>query len=202
MSCAHEPVLMEEVLTVFREGAPRQRILDGTVGGGGHAAALLEACPGAELLGIDRDAEALAAAAIALARFGKRAHLVQGTFSEMAQCLKTLGWTSVDGILLDLGVSSHQLDTAARGFSHRADGPLDMRMDRRGRRTASGLLNQASEAELARIFRDYGEEPSARTLAREVVRRREARPWIGRTRRAGCASPRRRRPGCRCPPLP
>jgi len=177
MSFVHESVLLQEVLTVFREGAPRQRLLDGTVGGGGHAAALLDACPGAELLGIDRDADALAAAASALARFGERVHLMQGTFSEMAQCAKELGWKSVDGILLDLGVSSHQLDTAARGFSHRADGPLDMRMDRRERRTASGLLNQASETELVRIFRDYGEEPSARALAREIVRRREERPW-------------------------
>jgi 16S rRNA (cytosine1402-N4)-methyltransferase len=138
---------------------------------------LLAALPAAELLGIDRDPDALVAAAATLAPFTDRVHLVQGTFSEMPRFAKARKWTAVDGILLDLGVSSHQVDTPLRGFSHRTDGPLDMRMDRRGRCTASVLLNQASAAELERIFREYGEEPNARSLAREIVRRRESRPW-------------------------
>jgi len=176
MSFRHEPVLLAQVRSFLALPTAR-RFIDGTVGGGGHAAALLEAVPGSELLGIDRDEDALAAAAERLAPFGSRIHLVRSRFSGMAQRAAELGWDRTDGILLDLGISSPQIDTPARGFAHRRDGPLDMRMDCRERVTAAAILNQADEHELARILREYGEEPQARRIAREIVRRRHSRPW-------------------------
>jgi 16S rRNA (cytosine1402-N4)-methyltransferase len=176
MTFQHEPVLVEPVLELLQP-RPGGHYLDGTVGGGGHAAALLTAAPDAHLLGLDQDDEALAAAAARLAPFGDRVTLRRARYSTMADVAHQLGWNQVDGILLDIGVSSHQINTPIRGFAHRFDGPLDMRMDRRQSLTASGLLNHTSEEELARIFRDYGEEPRARALAHAVaVRRREA-PW-------------------------
>lgn len=176
MSFRHEPVLLAQVRE-FLALPTAKRFIDGTVGSGGHAAALLEAVPESELLGIDRDEDALAAAAERLAPFGDRVRLQRGRFSEMTALAAGLGWDAADAILLDLGVSSHQIDTAARGFAHRLDGPLDMRMDRRTRVTAATLLNETDEAELARLFRAYGEEPRARQIAREIVRRRQSRPW-------------------------
>ena len=176
MSFSHEPVLLAQVRSFLALPTAR-RFIDGTVGGGGHAAAVLEAVPGSELLGLDRDKEALAAAAERLASFGSRVHLVHSRFSGMAQAAAELGWDRADGILLDLGISSHQIDTPERGFAHRQDGPLDMRMDRRERVTAATILNEANEHELARILREYGEEPQAWRIAREIVTRRRSRPW-------------------------
>jgi 16S rRNA (cytosine1402-N4)-methyltransferase len=173
----HIPVMVQEVADFLAQRQAR-RFVDGTVGGGGHAEVLLEAIPDSELLGIDRDADALAAAAERLQRFGERVSLVQGDYSTMAAVAAERGWSEVDGVLLDLGVSSHQLDTPARGFSHRADGPLDMRMDRRNPVTAAAILNTASQEELARIFYEYGEERNARRVAKAVVERREKRPWL------------------------
>ena len=151
--------------------------LDGTLGGGGHARLILEAsAPDGRLIGIDHDPAALQAAGALLAPFGERATLCRGSFAEMAGVLAGLGISQVDGILLDLGVSSHQLDTPGRGFSFREDGPLDMRMDPQQQLTAADLLAQAEAAELKRIFREYGEERWAALIAREIVKTRTGEP--------------------------
>lgn len=167
----HKPVLVAEVLAALQ---PRSggRYADGTVGGGGHAAAILAAsAPDGWLFGCDRDGAAIEAARRRLAVFAGRFELRQGNFDELAQ-----GWPAdhFDGVLFDLGVSSAQLEDATRGFSFQHDGPLDMRMDVRQPLTAADLLNEANEAELARILHDYGEEPRARRLARSLVAARAA----------------------------
>lgn len=172
----HAPVLVDEVVRVL--GAAR-RVLDCTVGGGGHTLALLAAGV-AEVVGIDRDPEALSATAARLgaAGWGGRFRPVAGEFGDVARGAPgALGTGAFDGVLADLGVSSHQLDADERGFSFRPGVPLDMRMAMSGE-TAAALLMRASADELARIFREYGDEPRARRLAREVVRRRERRPFV------------------------
>jgi 16S rRNA (cytosine1402-N4)-methyltransferase len=147
--------------------------VDGTVGAGGHAAEVLRrSAPDGRLLGCDRDAEALEAASVTLAPFGARARLVQADYRELPQLLEE----APDGILLDLGLSSMQLDRPERGFSFAADGPLDMRMDRRGGRTAADVLNRASETELADIIYRYGEERASRRVARRIVEARRRAP--------------------------
>ena len=153
------------------------RLIDGTVGGGGHSSQLLKRYPRLELLGIDRDDAALEKAAETLAFAKERVTLVRGSYSELALFAREKGWTEVDGILLDIGVSSPQLDQPERGFSWRVEGPLDMRMDRREALTASRFLNRGSEEELTRVFREYGELPAARRLAAAVVARREEKPF-------------------------
>jgi len=172
---AHEPVLADEVIDLLRpEGWGLW--IDGTLGGGGHAAVLLRANPEARLVGIDRDPEALAAAGERLAPWADRTTLVNGDFRDAARLVASETETMpVRGVLLDLGVSSHQLDEQARGFSFRRSTPLDMRMGGTagGRRTAAFILNEATEDELGRIFREYGEERRWRSLAREVVKRRK-----------------------------
>jgi len=176
MSYAHVPVMPREVLEYLacdRGG----RYVDGTLGGGGHARLIAAANERNELLGIDHDQSALEAARETLDEFGDRIILRQGAYSEMADLAEACGWSKVDGVLLDVGLSSHQIDTAVRGFSFRTDGPLDMRFDRRSSVTAATILNSASEGELMRIFRDYGEERAWRRLARAVVKRREHQPW-------------------------
>jgi 16S rRNA (cytosine1402-N4)-methyltransferase len=149
--------------------------VDATVGLGGHAEALLAAFPEVRLAGIDRDPEALARAARRLAPFGARVRLAQANFHHLGAALAGLGFGRVAGVLADLGVSSLQLGTAERGFSFRLDGPLDMRMGM-GDTTAADLVNQVSEGELERIFREYGEEKQARRIARAIVRARQERP--------------------------
>jgi 16S rRNA (cytosine1402-N4)-methyltransferase len=161
---------------VLRFLAPRPGgvYLDGTVGGGGHAALVLEACaPGGELIGFDRDESALAAARARLAPFGKRVRLIHGNFAEVALLLPELESRGIDGFLLDLGVSSHQLDTRDRGFSFQQDAPLDMRMDAGSGATAADLVNDLSEEELTRIIREYGEERWAKRIAAFIVRARD-----------------------------
>jgi 16S rRNA (cytosine1402-N4)-methyltransferase len=166
----HRSVLPREALDALRP-RPGGRYADGTLGGGGHAAALLEASgPDGFLFGCDRDGAALAAARERLAPYAGRFELRQGNFAELA------GWIeggSCDGVLLDLGVSSPQLDRAERGFSFQQDGPLDMRMDERGTVTAATLVNELGETELARIFWELGEEPQARRLGRVIVEARQ-----------------------------
>lgn len=172
----HEPVMVQEVVEVLSlpEGAA---VLDGTVGGGGHAEALLRAVPGLTLVGVDRDPDALAEAARRLAPWGDRVRLVRTTF-DRAVGEAGIPAGSLDGILLDLGVSSHQLDEDARGFAFRRGVPLDMRMEGAGGgASAADLLNEAPEEELGRIFREFAEEPRWRRLAREVVKRRESEPF-------------------------
>ncbi|MCL2695133.1 MAG: 16S rRNA (cytosine(1402)-N(4))-methyltransferase RsmH [Clostridiales bacterium] len=142
---------------------------DGTLGGGGHAHAILERLPaGSRLIGIDRDRQALAAATERLKDYGEVFTPVHGNFHALPEICPQ----GLDGILLDLGVSSHQLDTAERGFSYRQAAPLDMRMDQSGGLTAADVVNTWSEAELARIFRDYGEERFAKRIAARIVERR------------------------------
>jgi 16S rRNA (cytosine1402-N4)-methyltransferase len=171
----HIPVLLDEVLRLL---AGCRRVLDGTAGGGGHARALADA--GAEVLALDRDPAAVRAAAAALAG---RVTVLTLDFAEAADD-PTVRAFAPDGVLLDLGVSSPQLDEPARGFTFRPGAPLDMRMTGDGGRgsgdgepSAADLLNVADEAELAQLFRDYGDEPRARALARTIVRRRAERPF-------------------------
>ncbi|MBM4270035.1 MAG: 16S rRNA (cytosine(1402)-N(4))-methyltransferase RsmH, partial [Deltaproteobacteria bacterium] len=173
----HEPVLRADVVRLLLTDAsrPGQRLVDATVGLGGHAEALLEAGPGVELLGIDRDPEALERARARLAAFGGRVHLMQARFSELESCLDLLGWTRIDGVLADLGVSSLQLDAGSRGFSFQQDAPLDMRMDPTRGESAADLIARLDEIELARLLRELGEEPAARRIARAIVRS-EPRP--------------------------
>jgi 16S rRNA (cytosine1402-N4)-methyltransferase len=169
----HEPVLGPraiELLAPSGEGL----YVDGTVGGGGHSRMLLERCESCRLLAVDRDPEALEAARQVLAPYAPRVRFLQARFDEVAEDreVRTHG---IAGALLDLGVSSHQIDVDRRGFTFRSDAPLDMRMTPSGA-SAADLLNEAPEAELARVFREYGEERRARALAREVVRRRGVAP--------------------------
>ena len=174
----HLPVLYREVLDTLTF-APDQhlRLIDGTVGGGGHSSMLLERYPKLELLGIDRDDLALAAAEKKLAFASSRVTLVRGNYAEFAAIAVEHGWDYVDGILLDIGVSSPQIDCAERGFSWRQNGPLDMRMDRRSGLTAGRWLNRASEDELIYAFKNYGELNCARKLAAAVIERRENSPF-------------------------
>lgn len=169
----HAPALVDEVLGLL--GGARQ-LLDGTLGGGGHSAALLDA--GATVVGLDRDAEAIAAARARLAdaeRAG-RFRALRANYADLDR-IEALSGARFDGILLDLGISSHQIDQLERGFSFREGAPLDMRMGADAERSAAELLNEAEERELARIFRELGDEPRAGRLAREVVRRRATRPF-------------------------
>jgi 16S rRNA (cytosine1402-N4)-methyltransferase len=173
----HVPVLLAESLERL---APERggTFVDATLGLGGHAEALLAGWPGVELVGIDRDPQALERAARRLAPFGSRVRLVQANFHQLDKALAGLGVRgvgSIAGVLADLGVSSLQLDTAERGFSFRFDGPLDMRMGLT-ELTAADVVNQASEEELEKIFRDYGEERQARRIARAIGRARLERP--------------------------
>ncbi|HCU25226.1 MAG TPA: 16S rRNA (cytosine(1402)-N(4))-methyltransferase [Deltaproteobacteria bacterium] len=180
----HRPVLRDEVLDLLQI-EPNQDFIDGTLGLGGHAAAILErSAPEGRLLGIDRDRQALALAERRLAPFAKRVIYRHGTFDRSADLLRELGWTEVHGMILDLGVSSLQLDDARRGFSFLQDSALDMRMDLEEEVTARELLDDLPEKELEAIFRDYGEERFARRIARQIVRSRESAPL--RTTRELC----------------
>ncbi len=169
---AHVAVLVGEVVEWLRP-RPGACLVDATVGLGGHATALLAAAPGARLLGLDRDRAALARAAERLP--GERVVLRQARFSELAAVLAEFGWDGADAVLLDLGVSSLQLDDPARGFSFRVDAPLDMRMDAGSDPSAAEIVNQWPERELARILAAFGEEPRARALARAIARARPLR---------------------------
>jgi 16S rRNA (cytosine1402-N4)-methyltransferase len=173
---SHLPVLTDEVMIYLGPG-PGGVYLDGTVGGGGHARMILEASsPDGRLIGLDRDPAALAAAGEALAEFGTRVVLHRGSFADLDDYLAALGIGPVDGVLLDIGVSSHQLDSPARGFSFRDDGPLDMRMDPDQTLTAADVLAEADAEMLKRIFKEYGEERWAGRIAREVIRTRAEHP--------------------------
>lgn len=168
----HKPVLLEEVLSALRPKAAG-RYVDGTTGGAGHAVAILEASsPTGWLCGFDRDSDAVEVATSRLTeRFSGRFEIRHAAFDRMAELVPA---GSCDGVLLDLGVSSPQLDRAERGFSFQADGPLDMRQDRRQKLTAAELLNTASAEELAKIFWEYGDERESRRFAKAIVMDREA----------------------------
>jgi 16S rRNA (cytosine1402-N4)-methyltransferase len=172
-SFSHLSVMPDEVIELLQ---PRQGgiYLDGTLGGGGHSGLIAERCTpdGGMLIGIDQDLEALEAAGRRLARFGTSVRLVHGNFAELDRLLDSLGIALLDGFLLDLGVSSHQLDSAERGFSFQQDAPLDMRMNTSGGETAADLVNSLPEGELERIIREYGEERWARRVAAFIVKAR------------------------------
>lgn len=169
----HKPALADEVVEllvpVLRSGGV---VVDATLGRAGHAARILDAAPEATLLGIDRDPQALEESRTILASYGERAQIARDDFQNLSAVLERLGIEKVRGVLLDLGVSSPQLDEADRGFSFRNDGPLDMRMDPNQELTAASIVNDYPERELARIIQRYGEERFARRIARAIVRER------------------------------
>jgi len=182
----HVPVLLERVTELLapalqHEGAV---VVDGTLGLGGHAAAILAAVPQAHLVGIDRDEQALAEARERLASFGARVTLVHAVDAELTEVLEGVHRPSVAAVLLDLGVSSLQLDAVERGFSYARDAPLDMRMDQRKGRTAADVVNTYPVGELARVLRVYGEERFARRIAQAVDRERQREPFAGTQRLA------------------
>ena len=171
----HVPVMLAEVLATLgpQDGAT---YLDATFGGGGYARAILEAAPGCTVFAIDRDPDAIARGAALAQAFAGRLHLVEGRFGDMLSLLRDRGITALDGVVMDLGVSSFQLDQAERGFSFRADGPLDMRMEKSGP-SAAELVNSLPERELADIIFRFGEERFARRIARSIVTRRAEAPF-------------------------
>ena len=164
----HRPVMVDEVVDIFGP-VPSGTVVDATVGGGGHAAAILAAVPHVSVLGLDRDADAITAATESLARFGERIELRQVRFDALADIMDELALQTISGALFDLGVSSPQFDRADRGFSYRFDAPLDMRMDQRQSRTAADIVNDADVDQLTRVLREYGDERYARRIARPVV---------------------------------
>jgi len=175
----HVPVLRDRCVALLAPAlaAPGAVVVDGTLGMGGHSEALLSACPDAVLVGIDRDPQALALAGRRLAPFGERVHLVHAVYDELPRVLADLRLPAVHGVLLDLGVSSLQLDEAARGFAYAVDAPLDMRMDNTTGRTAAEVLNTYPVGDLTRILREYGEERFAKRIAEAVVRERATEPF-------------------------
>jgi 16S rRNA (cytosine1402-N4)-methyltransferase len=169
----HTPVLYQRVLHALRPSAGGCYI-DGTIGAGGHTYGILEASsPDGQVLGLDLDPAALDVARDRLARYGERLHLRHGSYAVMPEFAGELGWKTVDGVLLDLGLSSMQLDDAKRGFSFRLNGPLDMRFDPAQTTRAVDLINELTERDLADVFTQYGEEPRARQIAKAIV---ESRP--------------------------
>jgi 16S rRNA (cytosine1402-N4)-methyltransferase len=169
----HIPVMLREVVQALGPG-PGRHLVDGTFGAGGYSRAFLEA--GAEVVGIDRDPSAARFAQPLAERFPNRFRLAEGRFSDMEAHLDALGWSACEGVALDLGMSSMQLNEAERGFSILRDGDLDMRMSSSGR-TAADIVNEAAADELARVFRVYGEERSSRHIANVIVRRRVQEPF-------------------------
>lgn len=170
----HRPVLESEVVELL---APRlgSIVVDGTCGGGGHTEALLRA--GADVLALDQDPDAVQHASEQLARFGRRVAVLQANFREANKVLDEMGIHTIGGALLDLGVSSWQLEDAKRGFSFVRNGPLDMRMDPRNRLTAATIVNEYSAEQLTQLFRELGEEPAARRIASMIVKRRKTTPF-------------------------
>ena len=170
------PVLADECLRMLRV-KPDGIYADGTLGGGGHASLICEALSErGRLFGFDRDEEAIAAAQLRLKGFEDRVTVIHSNYGQMADILREKGITQVDGILLDLGVSSHQLDDRERGFTYRCEAPLDMRMDREEERTAADVVNTYAYKQLLNVIKDYGEERYAARIAGAIVRRRENAP--------------------------
>ena len=170
----HRPVLLREVLGLLKP-KPGLLIVDGTCGGGGHTEALLQS--GADVLGLDQDPDAVRHVSERLTHFGRRLIVRQANFRHAASVLDELGISTIGGVLLDLGVSSRQLENAQRGFSFVRNGPLDMRMDPRTRLTAAKIVNEYGEEELTRLFREFGEEPAARRIASLIVKMRRTAPF-------------------------
>lgn len=173
MEFTHKSVLLDEVIGNLNI-KPDGIYVDGTLGGAGHAYHICERLGAAgRLVGIDQDEAAISAATERLAPYAEKVSIVRNNYSEFSDVLDALGISLVDGILLDLGVSSYQLDTAERGFTYREDAPLDMRMDQRNIQTARDIVNTYSEMELFRIIRDYGEDRFAKNIAKHIVQARK-----------------------------
>ena len=178
MEFRHRSVLLEETIEGLKV-KPDGIYLDGTLGGGGHSSEILKRLKGGCLIGIDQDEEALAAAGKRLSEFGeegKRFTLIRDNYCNAAEAVRTFGVNGVDGIVLDMGVSSWQLDNAERGFSYRYDAPLDMRMDKRQTLTARDIVNDYPESALYQVIRDYGEEQFAKNIAKHIVQARQKGP--------------------------
>ena len=175
MEFKHKSIMLEETIASL-DIKPDGIYVDGTLGGAGHSFEIVRRLTqGGRLIGIDQDGDAIEAATRKLEPYMDRVTIVRSNYSKMKQRLEELSISSVDGILLDLGVSSYQLDNSDRGFTYREDVPLDMRMDQRQTRTARDIVNQYSEMELYHIIRDYGEEKFAKNIAKHIVRFREER---------------------------
>jgi 16S rRNA (cytosine1402-N4)-methyltransferase len=181
---SHVPVLLDRVVALVAPALerPGSVFVDATLGLGGHSEAVLDRCPEARLVGVDRDQHALDLAGARLAPFEDRTTLVHAVYDEIPEVLEELGIESADGILFDLGVSSMQLDVRERGFAYAEDAPLDMRMDDSEGPTAADVLNTYPAGELARILRSYGEEKFSRQIARAIVKARETEPFTDSAR--------------------
>ena len=176
MEFSHKSVLLNETIDALQI-KPDGIYVDGTLGGGGHSYEICKRLSDkGRLIGIDQDAAAIEAASQRLGEFKDRVTIIRSNYCEMRAQLNSIGITSVDGIILDLGVSSYQLDTAERGFTYREDVSLDMRMDQRQARTAKDIVNDYSEMELYRIIRDYGEDKFAKNIAKHIVQARQEKP--------------------------
>ncbi|MCM1127129.1 MAG: 16S rRNA (cytosine(1402)-N(4))-methyltransferase RsmH [Lachnospiraceae bacterium] len=176
MTFEHKSVLLTETIEGLKI-KPDGTYVDGTLGGGGHSAEIASRLgEGGRLIGIDQDEAAIEAAGRRLSAFGDRVTILRDNYRNTKEALLALGITGIDGMVLDLGVSSYQLDTKERGFSYRFDTPLDMRMDQRQSKSARDILNEYSEMELYRVIRDYGEERFAKNIAKYIVKARAERP--------------------------
>jgi len=185
MEFVHVPVMIQEVVDFLKPQAGK-RYLDGTLGGGGHAEQILfRSCPDGKLLGLDKDEEAIRASRARLAEYRDRLTIRQSSFDQARKILSELDWYQIDGVVLDLGISSQQIEQAERGFSFRASARLDMRMDRRQSLDAFGIVNTFSGTDIERILRDYGEERQARRIALAILAARRHQPIETTTDLAG-----------------
>lgn len=175
MEFAHKSIMLEETIESLSI-KPDGIYVDGTLGGAGHSLEIVKRLKGGRLIGIDQDGDAIAAAGKRLAAYEDRTTIVRSNYAQMKKVLQDLSISHVDGILLDLGVSSYQLDNAERGFTYREDVPLDMRMDLRQEKTARDIVNTYSEKELFHIIRDYGEDKFAKNIAKHIVQARQKEP--------------------------
>lgn len=175
MAFEHKSVLLDEVIENMNIN-PSGTYVDGTIGGGGHSFEIAKRLTDGVLIGLDQDEAAIQAAGLRLAEFNDKVTIIRSNYSEIKNVLYNIRIERLNGILLDLGVSSYQLDTPDRGFSYRVDAPLDMRMDKRNDKTARDIINDYSEMDLYRVIRDYGEDRFAKNIAKHIVRARSSKP--------------------------